>query len=193
AGTIVPITDKDHYTGNKNAKLVLIEYSDFECPFCVRVHPTIKQLMDKYGDDLAWDYRHFPLSFHSKALPTAIASECVANQGGNDAFWKFADIVFEKQNYNYPSIIKELGLSQSEFDTCFKRNTFTTTQPYACTSGPECDKINQQTKEGAAAGVTGTPGNILYNPKTKESRLIPGARPIDMFETDIDAMLKNAK
>ncbi len=180
-GQVVPISDSDHYLGSKDAKLVLIEYSDYECPFCVRVHPTIKQIMAKYGDDVAWVYRHFPLSFHAKALPAAVASECVAQQGGNDAFWKFTDEVFEKQNYDYVSIVKKLGLNETKFNACVSD------------SDDIVAKINQQTKDGSLAGVTGTPGNILYNPKTKEFRLIPGARPIDMFVTDIDDMLKTAK
>lgn len=92
----VPAIDfsRDHIRGNKKAKVVVIEYSDFQCPFCQRVHPTYKQILETYGDDVMWVYRHFPLSFHPKAMPAALASECAYEQGGNDAFWKFADELF---------------------------------------------------------------------------------------------------
>lgn len=191
---VVPVGPDDHVRGNANAKLFLIEYSDYECPFCTRVHPTIKQILEKYPNDIAWVYRHFPLNFHAKAYPAAIASECVAKLAGNDAFWKFTDAVLEDKNFDYPAIAKELGIDEERFSTCFNANKFTTGQPpFACTSGPECDKINQQMKDGSMAGVTGTPGNILYNPKTKEARLIPGARPVEMFLPDIEEMLKAAR
>jgi protein-disulfide isomerase len=96
----VPAIDfeKDHIRGNKDAKIAVIEYSDFECPFCHRVHPTYKQIMDKYGDNVMWVYRHFPLSFHQDAEPLAIGSECASELGGSDAFWAFADqIVIAEQ------------------------------------------------------------------------------------------------
>ncbi len=182
AKTVVPVNPQtDHIRGNKDAKLVLIEYSDFECPFCARVHPTIKQIMEKYPNDVAWVYRHFPLSFHPKAMPAAVASECAAQLGGNDAFWKFADILFEAKNFDYPAVAKQIGLDEAKFKACIDD------------SADLVELVNQQMKEGSLAGVTGTPGNILYNPKTKESRLIPGARPFEMFDADVQDMLKSAK
>lgn len=97
AGTVVPVNfDTDHYKGSKNAKIAIIEYSDYECPFCHRVHPTIQSLVDKYDGDVVWIYRHFPLGFHPEALPLAIGAECVAKLKGNDAFWKFTDAEMSK-------------------------------------------------------------------------------------------------
>ncbi len=181
AGTIVPIDfERDHIRGNKDATIAIIEYSDFECPYCHRVHPTYKQIMAEYGDDVMWVYRHFPLtSIHPKAMPTAIASECAAEVGGNDAFWKFADMVVENQNYDYPAIGKSIGLNEKKFADCLAKNEY---EAY----------VTQQETEGVAAGVNGTPGNIIYNVETKDSRLVPGARSFDMFKPDIDAMLEAA-
>ena len=85
----------DRYRGSTKAKVAVIEYSDFQCPFCHRVHPTYKQIMDAYGSDVVWVYRHFPLSFHPDAMPFAIGSECVRKLRGNDAFWKYADVVMK--------------------------------------------------------------------------------------------------
>ena len=95
AAKLEKLKDSDHIRGNRNAQVLLIEYSDFECPFCIRFHPTAQQLKDEYGNDLAWVYRHYPLDqLHPYARPAAVASECVTEIGGEEAFWKFADEVF---------------------------------------------------------------------------------------------------
>ncbi len=83
----------DHFTGNKDAEIAIVEYSDYQCPYCHAVHPTLEQLMTKYGDKVVWIYRHFPLSFHPDAMPFAIGSECVNEMGGNDAFWQYTNAV----------------------------------------------------------------------------------------------------
>ena len=76
AAVLAPITEDENIIGDINkAKIVMVEYSDFECPFCERHHPTMQNLVEKYGDDIAWVYRHFPLSFHPEALPAALTSE----------------------------------------------------------------------------------------------------------------------
>lgn len=87
-----PVSKDDHIIGAKKPKVTLIEYSDFECPFCQRFHPTTKQILAKYPNDVALVYRHFPLeSIHQNAKGYAVASECAAQQ---DKFWEFADAIF---------------------------------------------------------------------------------------------------
>ncbi|KKT87007.1 MAG: Sodium/proton antiporter [Parcubacteria group bacterium GW2011_GWA2_46_10] len=93
----VPVLEEgDHLRGSIDAPVVLIEYSDLECPYCKRFHPEVKQMIEKYGDKIVWAYRHFPLeAIHSSARPLAEGSECAAQLGGNDKFWEYVDYVFE--------------------------------------------------------------------------------------------------
>ena len=97
------VQDNDHIRGNPNAKIVIVEYSDTECPFCKQFHETMKQIIAEYGGDgrVAWVYRQFPIpSLHPKAPKEAEALECAAEQGGNDVFWKFTDMVYETTKSN---------------------------------------------------------------------------------------------
>lgn len=94
------VTDKDHTKGNKNADVVMIEYSDFECPFCKQFQPTVKQILDNYKDKILFVYRHYPLPFHANAQKEAEASECASEFGGNDGFWKYAEAIYERTSSN---------------------------------------------------------------------------------------------
>ena len=90
---VTPVTAEDHIKGNVDAKVKVIEYSDFDCPFCSRFHDTMNSVSAKYDDsEVAWVYRHFPLEqLHPNAPVIALASECVAALGDSDSFWAFAD------------------------------------------------------------------------------------------------------
>lgn len=92
------VTEKDHIAGNPQADLIIIEYSDPECPFCKRFHETMVQAMDEYGKQgkVAWVYRHFPLdAIHSKARHEAEAIECAGELGGNDKFWEYVNTLYK--------------------------------------------------------------------------------------------------
>ncbi len=92
---MMPIDEADHVRGSRDAKIMIVEYSDFECPYCQMHHETMKSLVEKSGDKLAWTYRHFPLTtIHDGAQLKAEASECIAQAKGPDAFWKYADADF---------------------------------------------------------------------------------------------------
>lgn len=182
AGEVDKVTDKDHIRGNLGkAQLALIEYSDFECPYCGQFHPTAKQALDAYGDQLVWVYRHFPLTqIHPKAQKLAEASECVAAQSGDDGFWNFADKVFSDPSVTIDGLgtfVGSLGVNAGTFQKCLD-------------GGSMADKVAAGLKSGTKAGVTGTPGNILLNLKTGEKKLIPGAVPFESLKAEIDAMLK---
>jgi protein-disulfide isomerase len=90
---MTPVNESDHIKGNRDAKVMIVEYSDFDCPFCTRFHATMNAIVKKYpATDVAWVYRHFPLEqLHPDAETVAVAAECVAKLEGNEGFWKFAD------------------------------------------------------------------------------------------------------
>src|SRR3990167_5334017 len=120
------ISKDEHIRGNVNAQVSVVEYSDLECPYCKRIHPTLKQVLTTYGDKVNWVYRHFPLdSLHSKARKEAEATECAAELGGNDVFWAYVDKIYEITPSNdgldpaqLPKIAKEVGLDTATFEEC---------------------------------------------------------------------------
>lgn len=180
---IAPISDEDHIKGNKDARVILIEYSDLECPFCSTFHATAQQIQDEYGDDVAWVYRHFPLDLlHNRARPAALASECAAEIGGNDNFWAFIDEIFEDQTKNLTDaglkkVAANIGLDTGEFASCLD-------------AGNHEDKVESQYQGGLAAGVNGTPGNFVLNDEG-EAWLIPGAVPFETLKEAIDVALQS--
>ena len=88
AGIVAQVTDRDHSRGPADAQITLIEYSDFECPFCKKFHSTMKEVLDAYPGKIKWVYRHYPLSFHANAGKEAEASECAYELGGHEKFWQ---------------------------------------------------------------------------------------------------------
>lgn len=173
SGKLDPATNDDHIRGDlKKAEVVVIEYSDFECPFCARHHPTMLQVMEEYGDKVAWVYRHFPLSFHPQAIPAALASECAAEQ---NKFWEYADALVTNQDLlaadYYTTLASELGLNSSKFDDCLSSKKYQ-------------NVVDAQTASGAAAGVTGTPATFVND------QLISGAVPFASLKAVIDAELE---
>lgn len=185
AGEVDPVTQKDHVKGDRNARIALIEYSDLECPFCKSFHPTAQKVVDEY-DDVMWVYRHFPLDqIHSKARKQAEAVECAGKLAGNDGFWALIDKIFAVTPSNngldmetLPDLASEVGIDKQAFQTCLD-------------SGEMTAHIEADYQSGVKAGVTGTPGNILLDTETGETRLIPGAVPYPQIKQAIDAMLSN--
>jgi|SRR6185436_4627347 len=98
---MAPITPSDHSIGSLDADVVIVEYSDTECPFCKTIHPVLHEIVKQYGGKVAWVYRHFPLdSIHPKTRKEAEATECAAELGGNEVFWAYLDKIFENTPAN---------------------------------------------------------------------------------------------
>lgn len=177
------VTDDDFIRGNKNAKVTLVEYSDFECPFCQRFHPTMQQIMEEYGDQVAWVYRHYPLPFHPNAQKSAEASECIGDLAGNDAFWKYVDAIFAKNG--------ELGgqLNADAIKSSAEASGVNMTAYQECLDSDKmADAVNSDMTAGSNAGISGTPGTYIVV-DGEPMDLIPGALPYEQVKPMIDQYL----
>lgn len=167
------VAEGDHVKGGVNAKVTLIEYSDFECPYCLRHFETMQKIAADYGDKVKIVFRHFPLSFHEEAQKAAEASECAAEQG---KFWEMHDKIFEANSAKTMSVAKwkeeakSLGLDTKKFDDCLD-------------SGKYTSKITEVMSGASAAGVEGTPATFV------NGELVSGAVPYEQLKGMIDAQL----
>lgn len=173
ANGIRPISSQDHIQGDLSAPVKIIEFSDLECPFCKRFHPSLKMIMEKYGanNQVAWIYRHFPLdSIHSKARKEAQATECANELGGNDAFWRYIDKLYEitPSNNNLdlnllPRIAEDIGLNRAKFTACLDGGS---------NGGKYADHIEADYQDALASGGTGTPHSVIIAPNGKTFSII---------------------
>jgi protein-disulfide isomerase len=141
-----PITQHDHVLGNEDAPLTLLEYGDFECPHCGRAHPIVKALQERFGEQLRFVYRHFPLAqVHPHAESAAETSEFA---GAHKKFWEMHDLLFENQDQLgvplYQELTQELGLSPTGLIAALEEGKFT-------------PKVRSDFSSGVRSGVNGTP------------------------------------
>ncbi len=173
AGPLAEVQANEHIKGDlKKAKVLVVEYSDFQCPFCASHHPSLQQMVDDYGTDVAWVYRHFPLtSIHPQAVPSALASECASEQG---KFWEYADELVANQSKlgdaYYTELAADLNLNAKKFSDCY------TSKKYQSVVDGDVDS-------GSVAGVNGTPATFI------NGQLVSGAVPYSTLKQMIDAEL----
>jgi len=179
---LAAITSADHIRGDLNkAQAVIVEFSDFDCPFCHNFDTTLNSVLQQYGDKVALVYRHFPLdSLHPEARAKAEASECAAELGGNDAFWAFVDIMFDTsrsiKEADLSDVAKEIGLSVTDFNKCVSENRY-------------ADKVNSQYQDAIASGGLGTPHSIIVSRDGSQTPL-SGAVPLSQVTAALDAVLQ---
>ena len=158
--------------GPAGAPIELVEFSDFQCPFCLRAHPTVEQVLTTYGDRVRFVYRHYPLPGHPNARPAAEAAECAAEQG---KFWPYHDRLFATQSKLSTTDLKqdavELGLDASKFNACVDSHKYAA-------------KVEADLRAGQEAGVDGTPAFFI------NGRIISGAQPFDVFKRIVDEELQ---
>ena len=163
------------HKGPDNAKVTIVEYSDFQCPFCSRGYQTLeKQVLANYGDKVKFYYKHYPLPFHPWAKKGAVAAECAKEQKP-EAFWKLYAYLFENQGQITPDnvkdksteTLKDTGVDMAKWNDCFDNQK-------------TAAKVDAQMQEGSNVGVRGTPGFII------NGRLVSGAQPYENFKNIID-------
>lgn len=176
-------SDDDAVLGDKNAKVTLIEWSDYECPFCKRHFTnTYSEIKKKYIDTgkVKLIFRDFPLSFHDPlATQEAIAAECVREQKGDKAYFQYHDLIFQTTSSNGSGLEKsklyelatQVGADKTKFTKCLDDEKYK-------------DEVKDDIKDGASAGVNGTPAFLINN------RLLTGAQPFSAFEKIIEEELK---
>lgn len=170
--------NKDWILGDKNAKVSIVEFSDIDCPFCVRFHPTMQQIVANYKGQVNWVYRHFPLtSLHPEAFKKAVAAECVGELGGNDKFWAYLDedMSNKKPLAQINDTIQKIGVDVNKFTECFNSSKYD-------------DKVNQQAQQAQAAGAQGTPYSVILAGDQKIP--IKGALPYESVKAQLDALVK---
>lgn len=197
---MAPVTSADHILGNPDAPIKIVEYSDPSCPYCKIFHPVMKKVIDEYGPSgkVAWVYRSFPIDkpgsrpdggiLHPNAGYEAQAQECAAALGGNEAFWKFTDRLYEVTQSDQgitldrseaPKIAAYIGLDAINFNECLSSERFK-------------GKVEKSYLDGLNAGVSGTPYSIIITPSGSKIPLV-GLQSHATLKQAIDALLSEVK
>ena len=168
----IKVNNTDHILGSSKAKVTIVEFSDFQCPFCERFFPSLKRALSEYKDTVRLVYRHFPLdSIHPEARPAALASECAAEQG---KFWEYHDKLFANQAKlgaaYYPQLAAELKLNTNKFNDCLNSKKYES-------------KVDADYQSGIDAGARGTPHSVV------NGVVVSGAVPYEQLKSIIDQAL----
>ncbi len=159
--------------GNKNAPITIVEFSDFQCPFCARAVPTIQRLKKEFGPEkIKIVFRHMPLPNHPRAFPASMAAQCAEDQG---KFWEMHDMLFENQqkleDADFKTYAGKLGMDATKFAECFDKKKHE-------------ELINKSRKESESVGIQATPSFVI------NGALLQGAQPFEKFKEKIDRLAK---
>jgi protein-disulfide isomerase len=161
--------------GSSDALVTIVEVSDFQCPYCKRVGPTLEEVSKKYGKEVRFAFKHNPLSFHQRAKPAARAAECAKAQG---KFWEMHDTLFQHQDQladaDFEKHAGTIGIDVGKWKTCYSANT------------PD-PLIDADQATAVSFGARGTPAFFI------NGRFLSGAQPVDSFSAIIDEELKKVK
>lgn len=165
-------TDDDPFTGPEDAPVTIIEFGEYECPYCARSKEVTDQVLEAYGDKVRLVYRDFPLGFHQRAIPAAIAANCA---GAQDQYFPMHDLILENQGDLSDAAFKryatDLGLDLAAWETCLK-------------DPAQVAEIQKDMEDGQKAGVSGTPGFFV------NGIFLGGALPFETFKAIIDRELE---
>lgn len=180
-----PIDGTDYIRGNPNAPILMVEYSDYDCPFCKEYHETMSKVIDEYGISgrVAWTYRQFPLAqLHPNSPKISEAALCVGDIGGNDAFWTFTDLIFESRSFDEPTNVTKLhqyaetaGVSQDDYKSCMDE-------------GRMKETVLASIEDGFNSGARGTPYTVLM--VGDQEAVINGAQPYDVVRGIVSNLIE---
>lgn len=170
------VSDDDAFLGDKNAPVTIVEFSEYQCPYCKRhVDQTVPQIMKKYIETgkVKYVFRDYPLDFHPNAFPAALAAECAGDEG-DTKYFEMHDALFKNQaelsEDKIKELAKEIGLNMKNFTNCYDNQKHK-------------DEIAKDLEDGKKLGITGTPAFII------NGWLIKGAQPYSAFESLIEQLL----
>lgn len=185
--TISPIGEGDYILGNPSSEIILVEYSDTECPYCKKFHQVLKMVMADYAKDgkVAWVYRHYPIEqLHSRAPKESEAVECAGELGGKAKFWDYLSKLYEATPSNngldpkeLPVIAGQLGIDKKSFESCL-------------TSGKYTSKVSNSVQDALKAGGSGTPYTVIIT-KNGEKMPLTGFYGYEQLKSLIDGLLKS--
>ena len=163
------------FRGPEDAPITIVEFSDFQCPFCRRVQPTLDKLQQTYGDKLRWSFKDLPLiNIHPDAMKAAEAARCAGDQG---KFWEYRAAMFEATQINrklHDETAESIGLDKEKFDSCLDSDTYS-------------QAVANDLKEAESLGLNGTPAFLI------NGVLLSGAQPFEAFEQVIERELEKAE
>ena len=184
SGIVRTVDETDYIKGNPNAPILMIEYSDYDCPFCKQYHETMNQIMNEYGitGRVAWVYRQFPLEqLHPNSPKISEASLCVGSLGGSAAFFKFTDAIFDSREFeeqtnmiSLPDFAVDAGVDKNAYQACVS-------------SGQMKEKVESSVAEVMDLGAKGTPYTVLI--VGNEQAVVNGAQPYDVVKSIIDNLI----
>ncbi len=161
-GNLVSVTNFDYIQGNRQAPVTLIEYSDFECPSCQRMHPKFGKIITQYGNNIRFVQRMFPLPQNNNAEKEAEAALCAGKIGGEKKYWQYSSEIYKKTKgieggegfalVNLVPLAKELGITQEAFEKCL-------------TTGEMTQEVHNQKTSGENAGVNQLPSLFIIDKK----------------------------
>lgn len=184
-----PIDEKDYVEGNQKSNVIVVAYSDPECPFCISVYPTLKQLREEYKDTVSFVYRHFPLTqIHPQAFDESRAIACAGVIGGTKKFYEYIDML-----YGYKADHKTNQLPNTGKDDIARTTGIPIEKYSACMSTNQTENtVYEAINDGIQAGVQGTPSTFILVKKGKKYEvitLVDGARPYSYFKTALEEAL----
>lgn len=176
---------RDHIYGDQEAPISIIEFSDFECPYCRKIHPVLKKLVNGSDGQVNWVFRHYPLSFHKpNAQVEAEASECVAHIAKNTGFWVFIDTLFSQPRRGKQDrtqlinrAAQKVNVKTEDLEQCKKNGQF-------------ASRVNEDEKEALAIGLRGTPANVIVHNGSNTIRIRQGAASLQTLRNDINELQK---
>jgi protein-disulfide isomerase len=180
-----PVDNTDYIKGNPNAPILIIEYSDYDCPFCKQYHETLTSIIDEFGANgrVAWVYRQFPIAqLHPNSPKISEAALCVGEIGGQTAFWNFSDSVFASRELNeftnitkLPEFASLAGVSVEQFQSCYN-------------SGRMEEKVLASAEEAFKIGARGTPHTVVM--VGNQQAVVNGAQSYDVVRSIIENLIQ---